>query len=565
MSNTKTLIKDLNNINNINNEEKIQDTDIISLSKIIIDMSLSLEHRIHAINILYKIYGDNECNEIINRLNTIYEFSGTKILEKYLHRICTHSSIPSTFKLMCAKTICFSDLDNIDGFKLLDIICKDISELPTPCKIDAVCLLMCNKHFKDNAKKYFCNIINNDKIDCDFRYKTILSLDNKPDILFKKFFIKESAIHFLSNIKNMTMYRILASQLLLLHCEITDIEKTHIEKTIMDFAQDSELDYNLRADASDLLLQLGSEHNKKIASDIIIMLGRQGGTNKTIYDNAQNVHIKEIEDSVLKGIEFISGIDIKRVSNDVDSPVIDYFYVRKQIIDILKEMETQLDEKEYKKIDDNINISMNRIFMDRAIYGKYNLSLNLILLRIWTYISSHKFREEMKKRLIEELVDMANICSSGFASKLINVISGFGDFNLTISWKDQIISNLTGRLNKRARDLSNKDKSLENFIFYNIQHKCTCCKKGTKPKDIYTKHQQHIIDLLGEFQDKILEEMTIISSDYLSRKHFLEFFRLNYPSIRNELYKEFKEYISEANLDLYFRYAISKYETGEFV
>jgi hypothetical protein len=61
----------------------------------------------------------------------------------------------------------------------------------------------------------------------------------------------------------------------------------------------------------------------------------------------------------------------------------------------------------------------------------------------------------MKNRLLEELIEMSGTCSSGFASRLVNVISGFGDFNITISWKDQIIANFSGRLNARINNIHN--------------------------------------------------------------------------------------------------------------
>ena len=563
-----TLIKNLNTSEEVDNTIS-DETDVISLSNTIIDMSYSLKDRISAIETLYKEHGENECNEIVNRLSTLYQFSGTKLLEKYLYEISTNSNISTVLKIVCAKSICFFDLDNIYGFNALDIICMNLENVPTPCQIEVVCLLMCNKKFKDNSNIYFCNIINNNSIDCDYRYKTILSLESKSDILYKLFFIKHSSIQFLNNPKNMTMYRILAGQLLIRKCDITIEEREHIELTIMSFAQDSELDYNLRADAADVILQLGLELNKINAREIIVILGRHGGDTKTIFDNAQNVHIKEIEDSVLKGVEFLSSIDTKRVSNNIYSPIIDYNYVKKQIKNILKSTRKNTNKEKYKKTKDSVCISMNRIFMDRAIYGKYNLSLNLILLKVWTYICSHKSSEEMKTRLIEELVDMSNTCSSGFASRLINVISGFGDFNLTISWKDQIISNLTGRLNSRARDLSNPDKSLENAIFYNslksMEIKCDCCKTEETYENIYKNHTQKVIELLEMFGDDVLEEMTVTTTDYSSRKNFLTFFRLNIPTIRNELYEEFKEYITDTDFDLYIRYAISNYETGEFV
>jgi hypothetical protein len=153
----------------------------------------------------------------------------------------------------------------------------------------------------------------------------------------------------------------------------------------------------------------------------------------------------------------------------------------------------------------------------------------------------------MKNRLLEELQDMSGTCSTGFANRLVNVISGFGDFNLTISWRDQLISNFVGRLNARARDITNY-KNYELYIENN---------KKLKKKDK--------LKLLEDFQQQVLDEMTIENILYSSRLNFLLFFRKNMPVIRNELYQEFKTHISDTDFDLYFRSAISTYETGGYV
>jgi hypothetical protein len=130
----------------------------------------------------------------------------------------------------------------------------------------------------------------------------------------------------------------------------------------------------------------------------------------------------------------------------------------------------------------------------------------------------------MKKRLLEELVEMAGTCSTGFATRLINSISGFGEFTIKISWREQIIGNFTGRLNAKIRNMD---------------------------------------DLI--LQEKVLEEMMLETTNYSGRKRFLKFLRNNLLEIREELYDEFKTHISDTDFDLYFRTAVSMYETGNYV
>ena len=195
-----------------------------------------------------------------------------------------------------------------------------------------------------------------------------------------------------------------------------------------------------------------------------------------------------------------------------------------------------------------------------------------ILLKVWTYITSHESEQEMRKRMLQELYEMSGTCSTGFASRLVNVISGFGDFNMRISWRDQIIANFTGRLNARAREITKPENADKNFRLY--------CKKSANKEDDVKEDiiRQKLIaerekqeekktpeQQLEEFQDKVLCEMSLDSDEFKSRKNFLRFFRKNMLSIRQELHKEFKEHIDSASFDLYFRQAISKYETGGYV
>lgn len=71
--------------------------------------------------------------------------------------------------------------------------------------------------------------------------------------------------------------------------------------------------------------------------------------------------------------------------------------------------------------------------------------------------------------------------------------------------------------------------------------------------------------MLEDFQENVLQEMSINTNDYEHRLNFLLFFRKNLLPIRQELYEEFKDYIDDASFDLYCRSAISIYETGGYV
>lgn len=512
-----TRTTDLSNL--FYTEEKVEEilTDE-NLSKSIVDMSLSLETRIRAIDLYYQKEGGNNTVETINKLATIYEMSGTKLFRQYLFAICEKSTIEPFLKSLSARALYAYNSNDPLGYKAIDMVYPMLgADIGTPYKIDFVKMLMNSDEYKTKAKDYFCQIINDTSLNCDYRYKTILSLEYRPaeDEKFDPekgakmlYFIQEANICFLYNTKNKTQYRILAGQYLLQKCNI-DLP---CENILLEFARDETLEYNLRADSADVLLQLGSAEAKNSAREIIVHLGVGTKNVATLYDNAQNVHSKEVEESVLQALEFLQTFEL--LKNKGKSITLDF--VEKKVEDFLKK------EKAPRENIDKITLSFNRIVMDRALYSKYNCTLSHILLKVWTYLTGHKNETEIKKRLVEELCDMAGTCSSGFASRLVNTISGFGDFSMKISWRDQIAANLTGRLNARIRDMDNLTQ-----------------------------------------QEKVMEEMAIPSDSYELRKNFLKFFRKNMPSIREEMYQEFKNYITDGEYDLYFRSAVTMYETGQ--
>ena len=57
-----------------------------------------------------------------------------------------------------------------------------------------------------------------------------------------------------------------------------------------------------------------------------------------------------------------------------------------------------------------------------------------------------------------------------------------------------------------------------------------------------------------------MNEMTIDPSHFHSRSNFLKFFRTVISQIREEMYSEFKDYMSDTDYDMYFRKALIHYE-----
>lgn len=635
MSTTK--IENLKNTGEQSVIVTILDQDNLPLT--IMDFSIELDTRIRALNDYYKKNGDDIIG-IISTISGMYQMSGTKILEQYLYRICTHSSLSSFLRLEAAKSLLiFEELEedsesddseelqtikltsnkkiqerntirSVAAYKALDCVCYDLDNTPTPCRVDAVCLLMGSPNHQKYSESYFKELISDDKIECDFRYKTILSLERK-DILTPYYFLEKACLEFIFYDKNMIFYRILAGQYLLQKCDLGINIKNKVEQQLLEFAQDNDLDYDRRADAADVLLQLGSDSMKDLGREVIMLLGRVGGEVKTIFDNAQNVHTDEVEESVLEVLEFLAGLPLLQIGgNDIT-----FDYVQGQIEKILKDSlkkyrTTCVNSCEHTKcslcnscVDDpddyqkklycniscifefqkqeKIRIALNRINIDRALYSKFNNTLVNILLKVWSYMSGNDSEEQMRARLLQELVDMSGTCSSGFSTRLVNSITGFGEFNIRISWEDQITANLGGRLNARARDIINKDSQfystksddvVELWLNAHIDVKKKVAlklaeKENRNPaqipvKEIVTEYKNSVTleKCVGEFAENVLNEMMVSSSKFNQRQNFLLFFRTYVSSIREELYKEFKDLIKDDHFDLSFRKAIINYE-----
>lgn len=654
---------------NFDDSEEDEVNDVVltdsNLYQTILNLEVDVQIRIKALERYHKqqeAIPENERTEtsimeLLSQLSGMYHFSGTKTIEHFLLRICTHANVPSLFKVEAAKSLLTFEEDEENesdaeddeeieiiktrnalirernqkrkssSYKALDCACYDLTSLPTPCKIESVCMLMECPMYKKQSSSYFVEIITDHSIDCDYRYKTILSLEQRVDeitgkITFERwdipernFFLKKAFYAFLCDNKNLIMYRILAGQYLLQKLQVTNTELHKTQEVLLSFAEDESVEYNLRADAADTLLSLAESEIKAKAREIIMVLGRSMGEVKTVFDNAQNVHVDEIEKSVAEALQFLSGMPLLQVSGKT----IDFAYVNQEITNILNDKrklvmeqvvnedivnedvqsqcsycEKKINESCTEDVDkffcsddcsnaydyaDKIQIALNRINVDRILYSKFNQTLVNILIRVWTYLSGHESKDVMKQRMLEELWDMSGTCSSGFASRLINVISGFGDFNMRISWEDQIVANFTGRLNARARDISEKDSKYyqgENYLdiveLYMRSHgmldkrvQAEELQSNVNKKELIKNYleedkDQKIEEAIEEFAENVLNEMMIPSSQYDKRQNFIKFFRDNMLSLREELYEEFKDLVNDTDFDLSFRKAISVYE-----
>jgi hypothetical protein len=521
----RTSVFDLDDTKYIDSVPKlVSDTDPESIRRKemdnVLDMSISLEDRLSS---LVSITDIDIQIEFLNKIIGMYSSAGVRSLKEYLIGISFETKLPVLLRSLAAVSLCGNNEEK--GFKALSEIIPEIgSLLATTHKFELITTLMKNRRYRSTSLPFLYDIIDDKKLDCSYRYKMILKLEYNLPEKDSLFFIKKGCYRFLFNSENNHVHRILSAQYLLRkQTSQEQKERDEVESVLLSFSNDKDLEYNLRADSADVVLQFGSDKNKETAREIINSLGKTPG-GRTMFDNKQNVHSISIEKSAESAVEFLSTIPIL----EIDKKPIDFDYVESKLIELVLIYKNNISPTESSDLQtrrensfESVRGALDRIYMDRGLYSNYSYSLITILLKIWSYIQVHDKREELETRLIEELIDMSGTCSSGYVTRLVNTISGFGNFNMKISWKEQIVGNLTGRMNARIRALPESD-----------------------------------------FKDNVLNEMTLPTEQYSERKNFLDFFRKNFLSIREEMVDEFKEHLEPEMFDFYFREAISIYETG---
>lgn len=588
-----TLLEDLleNNLSlNTNNFVTIE-----NMCSLLLDFSNEEELRFEAIKLFYKTKG-YEVVEILKKLVSIFCLGPTKLLEKFLIRICKSDELPFSLRLETCKDICLYKDDSDDLFNILHSLMQQVQgdEITFVKQFEAITTLMRNNNFFDKCKTHMFAFLDNESMSSEYRYKSILSLKTQFDlrktwmskeeretldkILFS--YQKDFLHHFSKNDKNDSYYRILALQLLLVQFSKEDDEICNI---LLSIGLDEKQNYNIRADATDVVLRYGSQTARESAKQLILDLGRNGNLNNvSIYQNAQNAHNLVIEESAIVTLNRLAAIPLMKKD---DGKAIDFDYVYADM---------------QHNVDENGQIALNRIKLDNALYGNSDLSLKSALVLIYSFIQTHEYKHLLISRLCEELSESAGICSTGIMERMTNTFSGIiDDLGIKISFEDQILGQISGRLNQKIVNLISEPCLHVQDIKY-----CTCLKKvcpkaqllmsGNVSKDeeqdsirdcgvcAICTQKEHLAEILktrflkredvkcihtcseeencnSSIIDKLLEEMTIPVRYHSKRQTFLLFFRKNFPFIYDDLYKEYEKELDYTTFDLLMRKAVISY------
>jgi len=403
----------------------------------------------------------------------------------------------------------------------------------------------------------------------------------------------ECLLFFLGDTTNRTTYRILAASLLLhdlkarpavFSCEIsTDVVLAQVEI----FASDEGLDVFLRGDAADVMIGYGDAETRARGREILNDIGREGFG---IYNDGQNVHSSGVEQSVSESLIMLRKWAIE---NQIDTSKFDGAHMTL--------MQKAVVEDWGEDACHRIETALLRVRLITRLYNEMKPSQIFTIIIAW--ISKRESLDEQTElftRAKQELEDMVNTCSTGLISRLVNVLSGYDEFSIKISFSDQIKANLTGRLNAYARKLLinfehdfykvMKDNLLKSYIA--SQRKTTREKMSEEKRlELLRAMADRGIDEDGNEIKKELVRSTVRdpvlecvvpeiksalfekSREYFADRLLLEFdatepsracfnifMRYAFSKVVEELKSEFIDYVSDDEFQMCVREALSFYE-----
>ncbi|MDD4931353.1 MAG: hypothetical protein PHG66_04400 [Candidatus Colwellbacteria bacterium] len=250
------------------------------------------------------------------------------------------------------------------------------------------------------------------------------------------------------------LYRILSAQYLLSQFPVGTYDMEGVQSFLINIAKDTNTEINYRAECADILDRIGYGDAKEIGTNTIIELGELYTDNKrkTIYTNMQNVHDLSVTKQVIDTLRnLIKMTKTERNSEEVYNSITD-------IKVHYSPTEAGVTKEELAKKREAIVEVFQRIIIDTSRYE--GLPMSEIMMLVWEKIATSENRRELEKRLVDEMYEMHQTCSTGHLSRLINVLSGFYDDiqPVKISYKEQLRSNVFARVSSAIRTLGQHEQ-----------------------------------------------------------------------------------------------------------
>lgn len=194
---------------------------------------------------------------------------------------------------------------------------------------------------------------------------------------------------------------------------------------------------------------------------------------KTVYQDSQNVHNRDINDSVVKASETLFSLYKDQIN------IFDTERENEEYRDLQLEQICNVLIGTFPNSSDLIIITLDYIKTNIARFGRgtRTISLQEVFLSIWYFINDHEHVTELKQRMIEEFKEMQGYCTTGRLARLISIIQGYTQghaleeqLSIRISNKEQCFSVVRSYLNKKLQECKD-EKVIEGLLDKNDEYK----------------------------------------------------------------------------------------------
>jgi hypothetical protein len=386
-------------------------------------------------------------------------------------------------------------------------------------------------------------VFNNNSLNEEFRYKLLQSINKSHSINtdFKFSIFNEFLNLNLSDYK----YYIYTCQMLY---NINKLSNKHLS-IVYNLTKNRELTQNAIADIADFLLGTSDDEYKLIGKTLLESVSFDGKSIKTFYNNTQNIHHIDVDKSINPFIEKLIDMNFEtKVPNIEDEDAYSKF-----LQTFITNIENHAADFSFSY--DNktrIKNAITRFILDNTLYSSFNISLLQLLIKSYLYIQVHPFKDELLKRMCEELSEMSDTCTTGHIYRLVNIFSAY-DVEMTMPVEEEIKSCVFARLQKAISLKSDEEQD----AIYEVIGSSDDIKNKEKKKIetvIKTQGDEEYIDdylLMNKQEDPEIEFNKLMGKDI------------------HQLYEELRsEYVEQGITDeqsyiTYVRKAISLFQVGE--
>ena len=298
---------------------------------------------------------------------------------------------------------------------------------------------------------------------------------------------------------------LLSARYIISFYEYSSPERFEALEYVLDLADDENETLYARGEAADILLYAGEGDEILFGRKVLESITEKGYSKesiKGIYTNIQNAHDQNINESVRNIVR-----RLHKEFSDID------FVTENSNIELIQKILTD----KYKENTEVISHFFFRIMTDSSRYERLSLSDIFILVHLKIQTFEESVKEECIKRLVQEIVDSNETCSTGYLTRIVNILTGFvkeDELTLKISVEDELRCATFARLNSAL-------KTLPGYL------------------------KEEVLQSLWESEDK---------------QTFDEFYNMYSPE--DELWLEYKKIISKEEFTKIYEKAVSDFKGG---